>query len=76
VILTTLTILGLSIISGTIFEYINDPKTSLAVVPLLVVVTLAGLWLLVGHLRNVHPGPVPGAPLTAEEPGSRAGTGA
>jgi hypothetical protein len=61
---------GLSIISGTMFAYSQDPKTSLAVVPLLALVTLAGLWLLVGYLRSVHPGPVPGAPLGAEEPGS------
>jgi hypothetical protein len=75
VILTTLTIVGLSIISGTVFTYSQDPKTSLAVVPLLALVTLAGLWLLVGYLRNVRPGTVPGAPLTAEEPGSGARLG-
>ena len=56
VLLTTLTLVGLSIVAGMVFEYRIDPKTSLSVVPMLAVVTLVGLWLLVSYLRHLGGG--------------------
>lgn len=55
VLLTTLTIVGASVVSGIAFEYINDPTMSLGAVPLLAVVTLAGLGLLIVYLHNMRP---------------------
>lgn len=57
-VLTTLTFVGASIVSDSLFEHASDPATSLAVVPLFAVVTLTGLWLLVSYLRHLRGSPV------------------
>lgn len=51
--LTTLTIVGTSVVSGIVFERIDDSTVSLAEMPLLIVVTLAGLGLLVVYLQHL-----------------------
>jgi hypothetical protein len=51
--LTTLTIVGTSVVSGIVFERLDDATVSLAALPLLIVVTLAGLGLLVIYLRHL-----------------------
>lgn len=53
VMLTTLTIVGASVVSGIVFEHRHDVSVSLAPVPVLALVTLLGLWLLVVYLRHL-----------------------
>jgi hypothetical protein len=52
---TTMTLAGLSIVSDTLFENLNDSKMSLGAAPLLVVVTLVGPALTVAYPRNLRP---------------------
>lgn len=47
--LVKMTVLGMSVVSGTLFEYSADPKVSLGVVPMFTAVTLVGLWLMVRY---------------------------
>ncbi|HLI51216.1 MAG TPA: hypothetical protein VKU87_05430 [Thermomicrobiaceae bacterium] len=54
VMLTTLTMVGASVVSGIVFEYRNDASVSLAPVPVLALVTLIGLGLLVVYLRHFN----------------------
>lgn len=56
-VLTTMTIVGMSVIAGIVFEAATDPTIALTPLPMLAVVTLIGLWLLVAYLRNVRQGP-------------------
>ena len=53
VLLTTLTLVGLSIVSISLFDYRVTSTVSLAVVPVFALVTLVGLWLLVSYLRHL-----------------------
>jgi hypothetical protein len=46
---------GTSVVSGIVFERLDDSTVSLAALPLLVVVTLAGIGLLVVYLRHFKP---------------------
>ena len=56
VLLTTMTLIGLSIVSIALFDYRADPTASLAAVPMFALVTLAGLGLLVCYLRHLGGG--------------------
>jgi len=52
--LTTMTIIGLSIVVDMVFEHHTDPMLSLGMVPLFAAVTLIGLGLLAIYLRNLR----------------------
>lgn len=70
VLLTTLTLVGGSAVSGMVFAYRADPAVSLGAAPLLTVVTLVGLWLAVVYVRHLRPRQVHGpAALTAQHDG-------
>src|SRR5579875_1994295 len=56
-VLTTLTIVGASVVSSIAFEHRSDASVSLAPVPVLVLVTLIGLWLLAVYLRRLDQRP-------------------
>ena len=58
ILLTKMTVLGVSVVAGALFEHNADPTASLGVVPLFVAVTLVGLWLMIAYLRNLRGGPV------------------
>ncbi len=55
--LTTMTLVGLSVIVDMVFERLADPTVSLSMAPVFAVVTLVGLGLLVRYLRTLLPGP-------------------
>lgn len=52
--LTTMTLVGASVVVDMAFERAADPTVSLAMAPPFAVITLAGLALLVVYLRNFH----------------------
>jgi hypothetical protein len=73
ILLTTLTIVGVSVMSGMVFEYLQDRSISLAPLPMLAVVTLVGLWLLVAYVRRLS-GSTAGQASNAGRERSRTGT--
>lgn len=63
--LTTMTLVGASVVVDMAFERAADPTVSLAMAPPFAVITLVGLALLVVYLRNLHG---PGAVRVARPP--------
>jgi hypothetical protein len=56
--LTTMTIVGVSIVADMVFEHLTDPTLSLTMAPLFAAITLLGVGLLVAYLRNFQPRPL------------------